>query len=47
MDGLRDLDRAPAAASRDLGEAARVGEPRSNFSHAGYKAAVAKAIQIR
>jgi anthranilate synthase component 1 len=43
MDALRDLDRAPAAASRDLGEAASVGEPRSNFTHEGYKAAVEKA----
>ncbi len=43
MDALRDLDRAPAAASRDLGEAAQVGAPRSNFTHDGYKAAVEKA----
>ncbi|MFZ1469121.1 MAG: anthranilate synthase component I [Paracoccaceae bacterium] len=43
MDALRDLDRAPATARRDLGEAARVGAPRSNFTHAGYKAAVEKA----
>jgi anthranilate synthase component 1 len=42
MDALRDLDRAPAA-QRDLGEAATVGEMRSNFSHDGYKAAVEKA----
>lgn len=42
MDALRDLDRAPAAA-RDLGEAAVVGEMRSNFTHDGYKAAVEKA----
>ncbi|HOZ31741.1 MAG TPA: anthranilate synthase component I [Tabrizicola sp.] len=42
MDALRDLDRAPSAA-RDLGEAAVVGAPRSNFSHDGYKAAVEKA----
>jgi anthranilate synthase component I len=42
MDALRDLDRAPSAA-RDLGEATLVGEPRSNFTHAGYKAAVEKA----
>lgn len=42
MDALRDLDRTPAAA-RDLGEAAPVGEPHSNFSHAAYKAAVEKA----
>jgi anthranilate synthase component 1 len=42
MDALRDLDRAPSAA-RDLGDAAAVGEPRSNFTHDGYKAAVEKA----
>ncbi|MFC3179617.1 anthranilate synthase component I [Cypionkella sinensis] len=42
MDALRDLDRAPAA-QRDLGEAATVGEMRSNFTHDGYKAAVEKA----
>ena len=42
MDALRDLDRAPGAA-RDLGEAAPVGEARSNFTHDGYKAAVEKA----
>ena len=39
MDSLRDLDRA-AALPRDLGEAAPVGAPQSNFSHEGYKAAV-------
>ena len=39
MDALRDLDRAPPA-PRDFGEAAPVGEMVSNFSHAGYKAAV-------
>jgi anthranilate synthase component 1 len=42
MDALRDLDRAPSAA-RDLGEVAPVGAPQSNFTHAGYKAAVEKA----
>ncbi|WP_374645711.1 anthranilate synthase component I [Tabrizicola sp.] len=42
MDALRDLDRAPSAA-RDLGDAAAVGAPRSNFSHEAYKAAVEKA----
>ncbi|MDP4032394.1 MAG: anthranilate synthase component I [Pseudorhodobacter sp.] len=42
MDALRDLDRAPAAL-RDFGEAMPVGEMRSNFSHAGYKAAVTRA----
>ncbi len=39
MDALRDLDRAPAM-PRDLGEAAPVGEAVSNFTHAGYLAAV-------
>ncbi|MDP1578377.1 MAG: anthranilate synthase component I, partial [Cypionkella sp.] len=42
MDALRDLDRAPEA-QRDLGEAATVGEMRSNFTHEGYKQAVEKA----
>ena len=42
MDALRDLDRAPSAA-RDLGQAAPVGPAQSNFTHAGYKAAVEKA----
>ena len=42
MDALRDLDRAPPA-QRDLGEAAPVGEPVSNFTHEGYKQAVEKA----
>jgi anthranilate synthase component 1 len=42
MDALRDLDRSPSA-PRDLGEAAAVGEPLSNFTHEGYKQAVEKA----
>ncbi|OYW57854.1 MAG: anthranilate synthase component I [Rhodobacterales bacterium 32-66-7] len=42
MDALRDLDRAPSAA-RDLGEVAPVGPAQSNFTHAGYKAAVDQA----
>ncbi|WP_426034512.1 anthranilate synthase component I [Cypionkella sp. TWP1-2-1b2] len=42
MDALRDLDRAPAA-QRDLGEAATVGEMKSNFTHEGYKQAVERA----
>jgi anthranilate synthase component I len=42
MDALRDLDRAPPA-QRDLGDAAPVGPAQSNFTHAGYKAAVEKA----
>jgi anthranilate synthase component 1 len=43
MDAMRDLDRAPAAASRDLGEAAAVGAARSNFTKDGYMAAVERA----
>ena len=42
MDALRDLDRAPPA-QRDLGEAAEVGEARSNFTPDAYRAAVEKA----
>jgi anthranilate synthase component 1 len=42
MDALRDLDRAPPA-QRDFGDAAPVGEAVSNFTHAGYLAAVEKA----
>ena len=42
MDALRDLDRAPSQ-PRDLGEAAQVGEMRSNFTPEGYMAAVEKA----
>jgi len=42
MDAMRDLDRAPPA-MRDLGEAAPVGAAQSNFSHAGYLAAVERA----
>jgi anthranilate synthase component I len=42
MDSLRDLDRSPAV-PRDLGEAAAVGVPQSNFTHEGYKAAVEQA----
>ena len=42
MDALRDLDRAPPA-QRDLGEAAKVGELRSNFTPEAYKDAVTKA----
>ena len=42
MDALRDLDRSPPAL-RDLGEAAPVGDARSNFTHAGYLAAVERA----
>ncbi len=43
MDALRDLDRAPAAANRDLGEVSPVGAPVSNFTPDGYRAAVEKA----
>ena len=42
MDAMRDLDRSPPA-MRDLGEAAPVGEAQSNFTHAGYLAAVERA----
>ena len=42
IDSLRDLDRS-APVARDLGEVAPVGAPKSNFTHAGYKAAVAAA----
>lgn len=42
MDALRDLDRVPMA-QRDLGEVAPVGPAQSNFTHAGYKAAVEQA----
>ena len=42
MDALRDLDRAPPA-QRDLGEATPGGDLRSNFTRAGYLAAVEKA----
>ncbi len=42
MDALRDLDRAPAL-PRDLGNLAVVGDAVSNFTHAGYLAAVEKA----
>ncbi|AUH63845.1 anthranilate synthase component I [Paracoccus zhejiangensis] len=42
MEALRSLDRQPAE-PRALGEAAVVGEPRSNFTKADYLAAVEKA----
>jgi anthranilate synthase component I len=42
MDALRDLDRAPAL-PRDLGQASPVGDAVSNFTHAGYLAAVERA----
>ena len=40
MDAVRDLERALPQATRNLGEAADLGEPVSNFSHAQYLAAV-------
>jgi anthranilate synthase component 1 len=42
-DALRDLERAPAMASREMGEARAVAEPVSNFTHAAYLAAVDRA----
>jgi anthranilate synthase component 1 len=43
MDAVRDLDRAPAGESRSLGDAAHLGEFRSNFAPEAFKAAVEKA----
>ena len=43
MDAVRDLERAAAAETRGFGEVADVAEPVSNFSHAGYLAAVERA----
>ncbi|GAB4387393.1 anthranilate synthase component I [Albidovulum sp.] len=43
MDAVRDLERAPAGQSRSLGDAAHLGELRSNFTREGYMAAVEKA----
>lgn len=40
MDGVRDLERAMPAETRDLGEADEIAPPVSNFTHEGYKAAV-------
>ncbi|NNK67823.1 MAG: anthranilate synthase component I [Rhodobacteraceae bacterium] len=40
MDAVRDLDRAVPGETRDLGTSAPVEEPRSNFTHEGYLAAV-------
>ncbi|GAB5446487.1 anthranilate synthase component I [Gymnodinialimonas sp.] len=39
-DALRDLERAPSVAAREMGDAQPLGEPVSNFTHAGYLAAV-------
>jgi anthranilate synthase component 1 len=43
MDAVRDLERALPQASRDLGDAAELGEPVSNFAHEAYLSAVEKA----
>jgi len=43
MDAVRDLERPMPAATRDLGDAHEPGEPVSNFTREGYKAAVEKA----
>ena len=43
MDAVRDLERAPSGTSRDLGDAAHLGEFRSNFAPDAYRAAVTKA----
>ncbi len=43
MDAVRDLERQPKEAGYDLGEAAPDAEPVSNFTKAGYMAAVEKA----
>lgn len=43
MDAVRDLEREAPGAGRALGANAQVGPARSNFTHEGYLAAVAKA----
>ncbi|MCV2873179.1 anthranilate synthase component I [Defluviimonas sp. WL0050] len=43
MDAVRDLERAPAGETRSLGNAAHLGEMKSNFTPEGYRAAVEKA----
>jgi anthranilate synthase component 1 len=43
MDAVRDLDRTPAVATRDLGAGSELGEPVSNTSRADYLAMVEKA----
>ncbi len=43
MDALRDLERLPPDASRDLGDVAPVGDPVSNFLKQDYLAAVERA----
>jgi anthranilate synthase component 1 len=42
-DALRDLERASAAATREMGAARGLGAPVSNFTHEGYLEAVRKA----
>ncbi|MGP1358790.1 anthranilate synthase component I [Roseicyclus sp.] len=42
-DALRDLERAPATATREMGAARSLSEPVSNFTHEDYLAAVEKA----
>jgi anthranilate synthase component 1 len=42
-DALRDLERAPASASREIGETHAVADPVSNFAKADYLAAVERA----
>ncbi|MBY5988535.1 anthranilate synthase component I [Roseovarius atlanticus] len=43
MDAVRDLERALPQQARDLGDAREAGDPVSNFTREGYKAAVEKA----
>ena len=43
MDAVRDLERAMPSETRDLGEAAELAEPVSNFTKTGYMQAVEKA----
>jgi len=43
MDAVRDLERAMPQTSREMGQAADLPDPVSNFTHEGYKAAVEKA----
>jgi anthranilate synthase component I len=42
-DALRDLERAPASAAREMGEMRPLPDPVSNFAHADYLAAVERA----
>ncbi|MBO6885223.1 MAG: chorismate-binding protein, partial [Marivita sp.] len=43
MDAVRDLERALPQQAREMGEAAEIAPPVSNFTHEGYKQAVEKA----